>query len=96
MFDGSRLDPDPRTLLKSVLDAVEAQGWQAMSGAEFEYFQFSETMKSLKQKGYTGLDSLTPGSKWFSQRSCICKRRKYGGQGAEGSARRTGCSQRGY
>ena len=65
LFDGTRLDPDPRTLLKSVLDKVEAKGWQGMSGAEFEYFQFNETPKSLAQKGYTRLDALTPGSEYL-------------------------------
>jgi glutamine synthetase len=65
LFDGTRLDPDPRSLLKSVLDQVEAQGWQAMSGAEFEYFQFNETPKSLKEKGFTRLDALTPGIEFF-------------------------------
>jgi glutamine synthetase len=33
---GKPLPVDPRSALKSVLDKMEAKGWQGMSGAEFE------------------------------------------------------------
>ena len=74
------LPVDPRSVLRTVLGRAEEQGWTCMAGAEFEvsigstgetkvsdsqYFQFSETPRSLAEKRFTQLTPLTPGSTYF-------------------------------
>jgi len=43
-----------------------------MAGAEYEYFQFKETPKSLEEKKWVGLEALTPGSE-FDASSPFCR-----------------------
>ncbi|ORX41117.1 hypothetical protein BD324DRAFT_575254 [Kockovaella imperatae] len=62
----SPLDVDPRSLLQGVIGQAEELGYKAMAGAEFEYFQFRETPDSIKEKGFAGLNSLTPGMHGYS------------------------------
>ncbi|ORZ18240.1 hypothetical protein BCR41DRAFT_385925 [Lobosporangium transversale] len=56
----------PRGLLKRVTDELASLGWEAMCGAEFEFFNFKETPDSLEAKGHTGPQALTPGMFGYS------------------------------
>ncbi|KAF9423055.1 hypothetical protein BGZ94_008408 [Podila epigama] len=56
----------PRGLLKQVTDRLAAIGWEAMCGAEFEFFNFKETPETLASKGHTEPDPLTPGMFGYS------------------------------
>ncbi len=56
----------PRALLRSVIARAEAMGFSAKFSCEFEFFLFKETPASLHEKGFAGLDSLTPGMFGYS------------------------------
>jgi glutamine synthetase len=56
----------PRSLLKSVLSRLDALGYQAMFGTEFEFFFFQETRDTLQEKGFRGLKPLDPGMMGYS------------------------------
>ncbi|KAG0199214.1 hypothetical protein BGX28_007463 [Mortierella sp. GBA30] len=56
----------PRGLLKRVTDELASMGWEAMCGAEFEFFNFKETPESLAAKGHTNPQALTPGMFGYS------------------------------
>ncbi|KAF8975996.1 hypothetical protein BGZ46_008670 [Entomortierella lignicola] len=56
----------PRGVLKRVTDELASMGWEAMCGAEFEFFNFKESPQSLATKGHTNLDALTPGMFGYS------------------------------
>ncbi|KAG0050042.1 hypothetical protein BGZ90_007160, partial [Linnemannia elongata] len=56
----------PRGLLKRVTDELATQGWEAMCGAEFEFFNFKETPESLASKGHHEPEALTPGMFGYS------------------------------
>ncbi|KAL7423902.1 hypothetical protein Q5752_001487 [Cryptotrichosporon argae] len=60
------LPVDPRGVLATIVKRAEDEGWQCMSGAEFEYFQFKETPESLVEKRFVGLQPLTPGMHGYS------------------------------
>jgi glutamine synthetase len=51
----------PRATLRRVLARGEKLGLSASAAAEFEFFVFSETPDSVREKGYQNLKSLTPG-----------------------------------
>ncbi|WWC65352.1 uncharacterized protein I303_107970 [Kwoniella dejecticola CBS 10117] len=59
---------DPRSLLRTVLDEGVGKelGFEAMAGAEFEYFQFKENAQSLADKKFHDLKPLTPGMHGYS------------------------------
>ncbi|KAF9160163.1 hypothetical protein DFQ26_005813 [Actinomortierella ambigua] len=57
---------DPRSLLKKVTDELAEYGWEAMCGAEFEFFNFKETPESAAAKGHANLKALTPGMFGYS------------------------------
>ena len=51
---------DPRTLLKRVITRAEAEGICFKAAAEFEFFLFNETPQSVRDKGYSNLENITP------------------------------------
>ena len=56
----------PRTLLKQLRDEASEMGVFPKFSAEFEWFNFDETMHSLKEKDYTDPTPLTPGMFGYS------------------------------
>lgn len=56
----------PRTLLKKVNEKAKAQGYTALLGAEFEWFNFAETPQSLAAKNSNNPQPLTPGMFGYS------------------------------
>ncbi|MCA9619408.1 MAG: glutamine synthetase [Myxococcales bacterium] len=56
----------PRSLLRAMRDRALAMGFEAKFSAEYEFFFFKETPDSLAEKGYVGLDTLTPGMFGYS------------------------------
>ncbi|KAG0325220.1 hypothetical protein BGZ99_000935 [Dissophora globulifera] len=68
-FDPTTREPlavCPRGVLKRVTDELASLGWEAMCGAEFEFFNFKETPASLEAKGHTSPEALTPGMFGYS------------------------------
>jgi glutamine synthetase len=51
----------PRAVLRRVLARAAKAGYAVSAAAEFEFFMFSETPQSVRDKGYRGLQTLTPG-----------------------------------
>jgi len=64
--NGKPLEFCPRGVLHSVIEKFETSGMTPMAGIEFEFFNFQETAGSLKEKGYTDLEHLTPGMCGYS------------------------------
>lgn len=64
--DGTPHPACPRSLLKKVLAKAAAMGFSATFAAEYEFFLFRETPQSLHQKGFRGLEPLTPGMFGYS------------------------------
>lgn len=60
------LPVDPRSLLDKFAKKAKDMGWDCMSGAEFEYFQYDETPQSLESKHFVNLSPLTPGAHGYS------------------------------
>ncbi len=56
----------PRSLLKRVLARAGSAGFAAKIGMEFEWFNFSETPKSLEAKRFTAIEPLSPGMFGYS------------------------------
>lgn len=57
----------PRNLLGGVCDRIEqVVGAKAMAGAELEFYQFSETAESIREKDGVHLKPLTPGMFGYS------------------------------
>ncbi len=56
----------PRAILRRVLSRAAAMGFQVKAAAEFEFFVFEETPKSVRDKGYRGLKPITPGNFGYS------------------------------
>lgn len=56
----------PRTLLKKVLNEAEDLGFRPIFSSEYEWVNFSETAKSLKEKGYCNPVPLTTGMFGYS------------------------------
>lgn len=56
----------PRSLLRRVIDRATAMGFSAKFSCEFEFFLFQETPRSLHEKGFRELTSLTPGMFGYS------------------------------
>jgi glutamine synthetase len=60
-FAGSAEEVCPRATLRRVLKRAAALGYGASAAAEYEFFLFSETPASVREKSYRGLTNLTPG-----------------------------------
>jgi glutamine synthetase len=56
----------PRSLLKRVIARAAAAGYAAKVGIEYEWFNFSETPKSLAAKNHANPEPLTPGMFGYS------------------------------
>ncbi|MGY6645390.1 MAG: glutamine synthetase family protein [Salinarimonas sp.] len=56
----------PRAVLRRVLTRAERLGLTVVGAAEFEFFVFAETPQSCRDKGYAGLEPITPGSFGYS------------------------------
>ena len=65
-FSGAAEAICPRGTLRRVLQRADALGLCAFAAAEFEFFVFEETPHSLRDKGYRGLRTLTPGNFGYS------------------------------
>jgi glutamine synthetase len=64
--DGSPYAACPRQALKRVLRRAEKLGFQAMTGMEYEWFNFRETPQSWAAKQGVGPQTLTPGMFGYS------------------------------
>jgi glutamine synthetase len=56
----------PRGTLRRILSRAADMGYAATAAAEYEFFVFSETPQSVREKGYRGLKNFTPGSFGYS------------------------------
>jgi len=56
----------PRGTLSKALKQAGEHGWDCVAGVEYEFFQFKETPDSVAQKGFTNLQTLTPGMHGYS------------------------------
>jgi glutamine synthetase len=56
----------PRSLLKRMKARANERGFDAVFGAEFEFFFFRESRDDLAAKGYTNLTPLDPGMMGYS------------------------------
>lgn len=65
-FSGSAERVCPRATLRRVVERAANLGYQVNAGSEFEFFLFSETPDSVRDKHYRGLDPLTPGMFGYS------------------------------
>jgi glutamine synthetase len=64
--DGSPYAPSPRQLLQRAADKANAMSYAPLFSAEFEYFLFQETPESLREKGFSRLQPLSPGMFGYS------------------------------
>ncbi len=64
--DGTPFEPSPRQLLQRVGRKARALGFLPRVGSEYEYFLFRETPQSLRDKGFHGLSTLSPGMFGYS------------------------------
>jgi glutamine synthetase len=60
-FAGKAEEVCPRATLRKVLARAGSMGYAATAAAEYEFFVFSETPASVREKHYRNLTSLTPG-----------------------------------
>jgi glutamine synthetase len=63
---GEPIAPCPRSLLATMADRLQAPGWKALAGAEYEFYNFKETAKSLRDCKGQDLEHLTPGMFGYS------------------------------
>ena len=63
---GGGLPMCPRQVLKRVLKRAEKMGVQALTGVEYEWFNFRETPQSFAGKGYSRPEPITPGMFGYS------------------------------
>lgn len=64
--DGKPHPACPRNLLKRVVARCETSGYKATFSAEFEFWIFRETPKSLREKRFHDLEPLSPGMFGYS------------------------------
>jgi glutamine synthetase len=60
-FAGAAESVCPRAVLRRVLTRAAQLGFNVSAATEFEFFMFRETPDSVREKGYRGLQTLTPG-----------------------------------
>jgi len=56
----------PRAMLKRSIEKLRGLGFVPFSAFEYEFFAFSETPHSLREKGYRNLTPITPGNFGYS------------------------------
>ena len=64
--DGKPHPACPRNLLRQTTKRASEAGFRPIFSAEFEFWVFQETPQSLHEKGFRGLDPLTPGMFGYS------------------------------
>jgi len=64
--DGKLLPIAPRNVLKGLVDEAHRLEFEPFFGVEFEFCFFAETPHSLREKGFRGLNSLSPGMFGYS------------------------------
>jgi glutamine synthetase len=64
--EGAPFEPSPRQLLRRVGRRARELGFLPRVGSEYEYFIFRETPQSLREKGFQGLATLSPGMFGYS------------------------------
>jgi len=64
--DGTDLHTCPRSLLKKIVTQGQEMGFHAEFAQEFEWFNFCETAKTLQEKSFTNIETLTPGMFGYS------------------------------
>lgn len=65
-FTGHAESVCPRATLRRVLERAATMGYGVSAAAEYEFFVFNETPASVREKGYRGLQNLTPGMFGYS------------------------------
>ncbi|WP_028671035.1 glutamine synthetase family protein [Saccharospirillum impatiens] len=60
-FTGPAESICPRGLLRRVLARADSLGFSALAACEFEFFLFEETPKTVRDKHYQHMNSITPG-----------------------------------
>ena len=65
-LDGAEHPLCPRTRLEQVLNRYAGRDLAVRAGFEYEFFVFSETPHSVRDKGYRDLTPLTPGNFGYS------------------------------
>jgi glutamine synthetase len=60
-FAGRAESVCPRATLRRVLARAAGMGYSVSAAAEFEFFLFTETPESVRDKGYRDLQPMTPG-----------------------------------
>ena len=65
-FAGRAESVCPRGVLRRVLERASKAGYAVNAAAEFEFFVFDETPQSIRDKGYRGLKTMTPGAFGYS------------------------------
>jgi len=65
-FTGAAESICPRGLLRRVLSRASDMGFAVKAAAEFEFFVFEETPRSIRQKNYQNLQPITPGNFGYS------------------------------
>ncbi|OCX53359.1 glutamine synthetase [Mucilaginibacter sp. PPCGB 2223] len=63
---GSDLHTCPRSLLKKIVAQSQEMGYHAEFAQEFEWFNFCETAKTLQEKSFTKIETMTPGMFGYS------------------------------
>jgi glutamine synthetase len=65
-FAGAAESICPRGLLRRVLSRASEMKFRVKAAAEFEFFVFEETPRSVRQKNYRDLQPITPGNFGYS------------------------------
>jgi glutamine synthetase len=65
-FAGRAEEVCPRGTLRRVLQRAAKMGYAVSAAAEFEFFMFTETPESVRDKGYRDLQNMTPGAFGYS------------------------------
>lgn len=58
--------PCPRSLLRLMVKKLDGPNWKALAGAEYEFYNFKETPKSLGDRAGQDLEHITPGMFGYS------------------------------
>ena len=68
LFDakGAALAVSPRQVLRAVLGKAANRGYTAHLAAEYEFWFFSETARTLREKGFRNLTPISPGMFGYS------------------------------
>lgn len=64
--EGGPLQLSPRQVMRRVLGEAAVAGFDVHLAAEYEFWMFSETPHSLREKGYRNLAALSPGMFGYS------------------------------